>query len=522
MENYFILLGLSFNPIESDESKIKEAIEKKREQWQKDAKNPRKQIQAKENIAKIHDIEDVMLNPSKRKLEAEKALALQEKYISNLKNDILLLSIKGYIEDEEFSNLINKYGEYSIDENTILKYITVPIGDNKNNFELEELESIPADIASQLEMYFKNLNIDDMSLYNLYGLDINSTPNDVIRKAQAKLKEMLEKGTKNNTDEIEQKIAGLAIKIMTEMPDEYDNYISGNCFIKMNEYIETAVGTNNSLTLKIFDTLIEIAKKEYNLSDVNAASYIIMHCQLNNIDISQDVLIEYSDIENGIETTRNIEVVQTKEEEKYTEINTNDILNKMLTPINTLLIHNKNRINQICNYLNQYIEKRQKTGSAMSEILSYGSFIQYGIFSVVDIFLFLFMRNSFPQIFILALLAGILINAFGIITIYPAFSQWNKMQKAVKKANENNDNSEKLYNEFIELNFNLLVDNNNDIKNNLNKIKAKSTQLRKDTENLYEIYTRISKQYQQKDYYLKINAASLAAHILIIVITFIL
>ena len=84
MENYFILLGLSFNPIESDESKIKEAIEKKREQWQKDAKNPRKQIQAKENIAKIHDIEDVMLNPSKRKLEAEKALALQEKYISNL------------------------------------------------------------------------------------------------------------------------------------------------------------------------------------------------------------------------------------------------------------------------------------------------------------------------------------------------------------------------------------------------------------------------------------------------------
>ena len=38
MENYFILLGLSFDPVESNEEVIKNAIEAKREQWQKEAK----------------------------------------------------------------------------------------------------------------------------------------------------------------------------------------------------------------------------------------------------------------------------------------------------------------------------------------------------------------------------------------------------------------------------------------------------------------------------------------------------
>ena len=51
MENYFILLGLSFNPVENDVNKINEAINKKMEEWQKDSRNPRKAIIAKEKEA---------------------------------------------------------------------------------------------------------------------------------------------------------------------------------------------------------------------------------------------------------------------------------------------------------------------------------------------------------------------------------------------------------------------------------------------------------------------------------------
>ena len=39
-DNYFILLELSFDPMVSDENKIKEAIARKQQQWSKDINNP--------------------------------------------------------------------------------------------------------------------------------------------------------------------------------------------------------------------------------------------------------------------------------------------------------------------------------------------------------------------------------------------------------------------------------------------------------------------------------------------------
>ena len=515
MENYFILLGLSFNPIENDEKVIKDAIEKKREQWQKEAKNPRKQLQAKEYLAKIPEIEKVMLNQATRKLEAEKATREQEKYIENLKNEILILCIKGFITEKEFNDLLNKYEQFSITKSQIENLINVPIGEQQE-LELNKVDSINKELASQLETYFENLGIDDMSIYSFYNISPNCKAIDVINTANLKLKELLEKGSKDNRDEIEQKISGLIVNIFKEDKNKYDNYLKGFRFSKLNKLIETAVSSNNLLTLRILKTFVDICNKEYNFSTKQTYDYVVMHCNIKEYEISQDVLIEVTTYDEAKEEKPK-EIIKEVIIEKAPEVNTTDIINQMINPLHNLLINNKNKITQISNYLNQYIEKRYKSGSAMSNILSYGSFIIFGVFSLVDIYLYLFkFKNAENSLFLIFLIIGIACNIFGIFSIYPSFSKWNKMSNCVKKANLNSNKIEDLYNKFIELNFNLLIDDNENIKNTLNNIKNESNYLFKDSTKQYELYTNLSKTYVQKEYYIKTLLLSIAIHIGII------
>ena len=111
MNNYFILLGLSFDPIETDEEKIEEAINKKMQQWQNESKNPRKAIIAKENMALIPEIKKVMLDPKLREQEAKKALSEQEKILKDVYYDVLIKSTKGTITTEELNEIHKKYKE---------------------------------------------------------------------------------------------------------------------------------------------------------------------------------------------------------------------------------------------------------------------------------------------------------------------------------------------------------------------------------------------------------------------------
>lgn len=520
MENYFILLGLSFDPVESNEEVIKNAIDAKREQWQKEAKNPRKQIQAKENIAKIPEIEKVMLNPSERKLEAEKAFKSVQKHVSNLKNEILLLSVKGNIEETEFNDLVEKYKDYSISKEKIMSLITVPIGDNEEDIELPVIVSIPKDIASQLEMYFNNLGYDDMSIYNFYNISSYSSSDEVINTAQLKLKEMLEKGTKDNKDEIEQKISGIIINLFKNHKEEYDNYLKGCRYFKLNELIKTAIIKNKRLNVRVFDVLFKIIKDEYNFSNGEICDYIISNCSINDFDVSQDVLMRISDVKKEKEEEPVKEIIPEifPEESPQETINTTEIINQMLNPINTLLINNKNKINQMAAYLKQYKENREEAGAAMSPFLSYGSFGIFGLLTAIDLF-FLFTK-AIPlgnMLSIILIVAGIGINVFGTMTIYPAFSQWSNMVNCVYNSKKNNDEQDKLYDSFIQLNFNLLIDDNKTIIDNLNQIKEKSNILFKNTTNEYEKYTRLSKKYQQKEYYGKNILVSILVHALILV-----
>lgn len=296
MNNYFILLGLSFDPIEADEEKIEEAINKKMQQWQNESKNPRKAIIAKENMALIPEIKKVMLDPKLREQEARKALSEQEKILKDVYYDVLIKSTKGTITTEELNEIHKKYKDYNITLEQIKEKVEVPIDknvDTNNNENSNNTEIINEDTRSQLETYFHNLLIDDMSIYKFIDGE-QSDSNEVLKNlSEKKLQFLLQKGDKSTQDEVEQKIAGIAKNIFSsdEERKRYDNYLSGSRYFKLNELIRDGINSNNNtINANLYNIIVNIAEKEYKLSKKDAISYINNFAKIYKIKLDENII----------------------------------------------------------------------------------------------------------------------------------------------------------------------------------------------------------------------------------------
>lgn len=296
MNNYFILLGLSFDPIEADEEKIEEAINKKMQQWQNESKNPRKAIIAKENMALIPEIKKVMLDPKLREQEARKALSEQEKILKDVYYDVLIKSTKGTITTEELNEIHKKYKDYNITLEQIKEKVEVPIDENidtNNNENSNNTEIINEDTRSQLETYFHNLLIDDMSIYKFIDGE-QSDSNEVLRNlSEKKLQFLLQKGDKSTQDEVEQKIAGIAKNIFSsnEERKKYDNYLSGSRYFKLNELIRDGINSNNNtINANLYNIIVNIAEKEYKLSKKDAISYVNNFAKIYKIKLDENII----------------------------------------------------------------------------------------------------------------------------------------------------------------------------------------------------------------------------------------
>lgn len=316
--NYFILLDLApTNNIED----IKNAINNKKAQWQSDTRNPRKQIAARENITKLPDIEKVMFDDSLRLIEIEDAKKASEKSSIALKNELLLLQAKGFILASEIEGLLSRYP--GIKKEDLVRDISVEI--KKENGEKTDINSsITEEQKRQLESYFSSLSIDDMSLYNFYKV---SKDTDLSELADKKIQFILQKGQKDIRDEIEQKIAGLTKTIFKDNKSGYDNFLRGNRFIKLNNYIRASV-SNNRIGPEAFFQLMNIADNEYGMKPQNFKKYVENNARDNNYEIDPSISMLFIMQEMGFsnktqddnkttsreQSTQNIDNIQKKED----------------------------------------------------------------------------------------------------------------------------------------------------------------------------------------------------------------
>lgn len=549
MMNYFIILGLSFEPIEENEKKIIDAIEKKTLEWQNEAKNPKKQVAAKEKIAKIPDIKKVLLDPQLRKQEAEKAILIKQEQEKDLKNELIIIQTKGYITPAELKEIHSKYKIYGFNEESIKKLLTTAI-------EVSPIEEINDDaiildhnVISQLTTHFNNLGIDDYSIYNYLDLDKNTNKEQIIDRCNNSINEMLNKGEKSNTDETLQKLFGLFIKIFSDDKSiiGYNNYLLGCQYKKINNLIKTGIKTNNSMTEPLFQALIKICINDYAMTKKYAVIYIINNIKINKYDVNieeirkmealpeekqknilsekeeQDLIrkriIEEEKIKNEIAYQREIKQQEAKRQEEK-----NNEFKKQYKEITEKITENldkqENFLLEKIDFMVKHSDKRIKNSLAPSKAVSYILIILFIISSIVGgYFLISCEKMVFDRMLfiVLACISTCLLISIFYFYISKMWENCQFQQQYCIKLFEKYNKKKQIAIEVMQK-YNIFTEN---AKNELVKCEADNNTIFNNFINEYNLYIKYNNKAKFKPWIRKLLPISLAGNIIIILLQFI-
>lgn len=296
-ENYFLLLGLSFDPIETNEEVILKAIETKTLDWQKDSRNPKKAAKAKELLQNVDKIKEIMLNPVQREGEAHAALEVKKRKLKDAKYEILIKASKGFVKESELKAISDRYEQYGLKYEDIKKQCSAPIYSDELfavvNGEQQTIDIIDESISSQLETYFDNLGYNHISIYELFEKAEDAPAHEMVEEAEKQLQHILQKGTKTTADGTMQKIAGLAKNIFSSEDErkKYDNYLSGCKYMILNRLIaEGAEGNEGTINAKLYSLLLSIICSDFEMEEDEAQKYIIANVRINGYKIDKEVL----------------------------------------------------------------------------------------------------------------------------------------------------------------------------------------------------------------------------------------
>jgi len=279
-ENYFKLLGLKFDPPETDTAVINAALEKKRAEWSQltlTSPNPQKYTLL---LKEYEEIKKVMLDPNSR---ANHVIEISKIEYIELDKLLTQLSVKGYIERKEIGGLSKKFGFSS---NTIEKRITVKIEEKQESKPDIRQEPDPVTIR-QIEDNLRNFN----QLHNrnppvntLYDFLVIITDNPGLKGASV---EELRKNAETKTQEYQRQGAS----------DE-------NIVIK-NLCAQCSVLFKNETERKKYDNFLESQKLRgiYDQIDKIAA---ISETSLSNGSTVLGFIKQISEIENSSEIAKRL------------------------------------------------------------------------------------------------------------------------------------------------------------------------------------------------------------------------
>lgn len=388
MENCFIILGLSFDPVENDEHKINEAINKKVQTWQNESKNPKKTVMAKEKLGMVPEIKRIMADSALRAIEAEKAKASMDDKLKEASLEIRLRLSAGEIKEDEIKEIIKKYSDFGISEEQLKSLFP--------SSSMHGAPKLPPNIVSQLETYFSNLGMDDMSIYKFLQTESQNHMQTVHDMAEKRLQFLLQKGEKTSSDEMEQKIAGIAKQIFAsnELYEEYNYYLRGHRFRKINQLLNSSVKNGeNRVNDEMFKVLFELCGETYNMSPNQYSDYIQAACRYDGYIIENGVLEKTSNL-----LPPPVPATPAQKPLPVQEVNTRpDIIEKMEARFNTIGGHIKQ--------LHENMEENaQKFGLNIPSPTSLSIYLGVaGVFLLVNIFFLIQFSGS-----ITSMLANIL------------------------------------------------------------------------------------------------------------------
>ncbi|MCK9631965.1 MAG: zinc ribbon domain-containing protein [Methanoregula sp.] len=287
-ENYFKLLGLSFDPPETNTAVITSAIEKKRAEWNQltlSSPNPQKYSLL---VSKLDEIKQVMLDANSRLNHLNEVNKIEFAELDSL---LAHLSVKGHIEQKEIDGLSKKFG---FARKTIEKRITVKIIANQGSTSCDQKQEPDPVIIRQVEDNLKNYNQFHSTeppintLYEFIALitkkpELAGAPADELRKnAEAKTQEYQRSGTASDENIIIKNLCaqcGVLFCNETEKK-KYDNYLEGQKLKGIYAQIDD-LGKISDTNLTNGKTVLSIIKKisEVSNSSEEAKRVFVDYCK---------------------------------------------------------------------------------------------------------------------------------------------------------------------------------------------------------------------------------------------------
>lgn len=288
MENIFILLGLSFDPVENDVNVITKAINDKENDWKRALNNPVKKARALENLNNLEQIKSVMLDSRARLEEAEKAKRLKKEKVAQLEKDIKvkLVAQVDLSKPAEIKRLLKKYTDYGFTEDDVKKIIKKQDSNNTEAIDLSKI--LTFDEGKKIQQALKDVGLQGKSLYDFLGVNKNQSADQLKNKAKKERQTILRKGDKNPEDTAKQTLYGLCETIFKDAASKqkYDNYTHITRHISVNELIEELALKEKRLTPEGKSLVLSEAIK--NGADyVEIDSYINEYCQFRNFTLSE-------------------------------------------------------------------------------------------------------------------------------------------------------------------------------------------------------------------------------------------
>lgn len=543
MENCFIILELPFDPPETDMGKIEQAIQKKQQIWQQWTNNPKHRLIAQEYLNEIPVIQDIMLDSQKRTAEAQKALTEKNQIKKNIKNELEILAVKGFISEKDIHLICNKYKCFQITEKDIQTLSKVPIHkiESTSKWEMPVFDSKFKNLIMQIENYMHNLKKKNISLYFLYGLPEYSDLQKVQDAAQNRIKEILENGQSTNRNDIEQKIAGLAKNIFNNNQQKkcYDYYISGHRYSDLNTLIDEGIHSNKTFDKKLYQTLYKIADSTYHMKDSEIQTYFQNYMGYEGIPyedtvFQQPIILQPSSAQQSKQPLEqeNEKTLSAPKPKDKTLLQSNKgkeskSQNALTMATDNVRHYFKSVISQtkkLSKQIKSYQENRLESGAAPNVPLTIAAFISAGISSLGLLILYIsciIEKNNNAQGVLTILNIGIIAILISTGILFFPYLKWKKLIKNNKLVCEKNEIILKtIHNSFIPLTKQQKSLNENAYIAQLNKIQNKIELNYKSCINTFNRYIDISNHFNYISD-LRKNAVGILVPILFLLLGFV-
>ena len=292
MENYFILLELSFDPPENDTKKINDVIAKKQAQWSRDMFNPVRKGRASEYLANLEDIKKVMNDPAARKQQAVKAKQIKDSKKKELETKLKSCRTKGNsLLDNDLKQLVKLFGVYGFSEDEIKAMFQSGTGKDEK---IDPKKVLDKTTAMNMKVYLRDLDMANKTLYDFLGIDKNSSCSQLCEAANTIKRKVLAKGEKSGRDNSIQSLCGLCVVIFKDEAgkQKYDNYINLTKYGVVNDELdELALGNEKRIEPKMKEGLIDIAVSQYHISVSDASIYINNYCEYMGYALPENKIV---------------------------------------------------------------------------------------------------------------------------------------------------------------------------------------------------------------------------------------